>query len=133
MKKVEPVIADLFPKPESIKDSETLPAIDAVPKKALARKRSKGVAASTGQGYLPGLSRRGRPRLENPVPASERAKASRQRRVAEGDRRLEVLLTADVNRALEALIEHFQEPRAAVIARLIERESVRLQRKKKVG
>jgi hypothetical protein len=127
-------VVDLFENPDADNLVEVTPApLAAVPvPKAPSRKRSKPAAATAvaGQGYLPGLSRRGRPRLKNPLSASDRAKAHRERHVAEGGKRLEILLTAEVNAALEGLVDHFQEPRAVLIARLIQREANRIQRKK---
>ncbi len=127
-------MVDLFENPDADNLVRVTPAPLAavsVPK-ATSRKRSKPAAATAvaGQGYLPGLSRRGRPRLKNPLSASERAKAHRERHVAEGGKRLEILLTAEVIAALEGLVGHFQEPRAILIARLIQREAKRIQRKK---
>ncbi len=128
-------MVDLFENPDADNLVEVTPAPLAavpVPKAPSSRKRSKPAAATAvaGQGYLPGLSRRGRPRLKNPLSASERAKAHRERHVAEGGKRLEILLTAEVIAALEGLVDHFQEPRAILIARLIQREAKRIQRKK---
>jgi hypothetical protein len=55
------------------------------------------------QPYLPGLSRRGRPRVKNPLPASARAIASRKRRLEAGMKRIELLLAPDTAAALERL------------------------------
>lgn len=73
----------------------------------------------------PGLSRRGRPRLGNPVPATQRAATSRRKRVEAGARRIELMLAPEVAASLDALAEHFDESRAEVVARLITRTSKR--------
>lgn len=83
----------------------------------------------TPQRYLPGLSRRGRPRVPNPVPAAERAAAHRQRRLEAGDKRVEVLLPAAAITALDSLCALWGEPRAAVLARLLTTEVDRLARR----
>lgn len=82
----------------------------------------------TVQPFLPGLSRRGRPRLPNPVPAGVRASESRKRRLAAGGRRVELVLETEAARALDALVEHFKLTRAEIIARLLTKAAKRLPR-----
>lgn len=97
-----------------------------------ARTRRKAAAPAkkaTGpspQAFLPGLSRRGRPRSPNPVSPSVRALESRKRRVAAGGKRIELLLEAEATAQLDALVEHFKVARGEVIARLIARAAKRL-------
>lgn len=79
-----------------------------------------------GQGFLPGLSRRGRPRLAKPISAVERTAEHRRKRIANGAKRVEIILDADVSRALDRLAEHHQEPRSEVIAMLIRKAASRL-------
>lgn len=79
-----------------------------------------------GQGFLPGLSRRGRPRLDKPISAVERTAEHRRKRIANGARRVEIILDADVSRALDRLAEHHQEPRSEVIAMLIRKAASRI-------
>ena len=76
-------------------------------------------AALAGQGFLPGLSRRGRPRLKTPISAVERTAEHRRKRLEAGAKRLEMILDREVSNALDALAEHFKEPRSEVISTLI--------------
>ena len=90
-------------------------------KKASAPKKrpvSKPPVAS-GQAFLPGLSRRGRPRSKNPITPSERAAQHRQKRLENGAKRLEVVLPAAVAQALEELSQHLNESRSDVVLGLI--------------
>lgn len=79
-----------------------------------------------GQGFLPGLSRRGRPRLAKPISAVERTAEHRRKRIANGAKRVEIILDGDVSQALDRLADHHQEPRSDVIATLIRKAAVRL-------
>jgi hypothetical protein len=83
-------------------------------------------AAVAGQAFLPGLSRRGRPRLQTPITAVERTAEHRRKRLEAGAKRLEMILDRDVSNALDALAEHFKEPRSEVISTLILKASSRL-------
>jgi hypothetical protein len=76
-------------------------------------------AALAGQAFLPGLSRRGRPRLQTPISAVERTAEHRRKRIEAGAKRLEMILDRDVSTALDALAEHLKEPRSEVISTLI--------------
>jgi len=76
-------------------------------------------AALAGQAFLPGLSRRGRPRLQTPISAVERTAEHRRKRLEAGAKRLEMILDRDVSTALDALAEHLKEPRSEVISTLI--------------
>ncbi|MCM0036181.1 MAG: hypothetical protein NBV66_10390 [Burkholderiaceae bacterium] len=79
-----------------------------------------------GQGFLPGLSRRGRPRLAKPISAVERTAEHRRKRIANGAKRVEIILDSDVSQALDRLAEHHQEPKSDVIAALIRKAATRL-------
>lgn len=81
------------------------------------------------QPYLPGLSRRGRPRLKDALAPTVRARESRKRRVAAGGKRVELVLEAAVAADLEALVQHQQRTRIEIITRLIERAAKRLPKK----
>jgi hypothetical protein len=81
-----------------------------------------------GQGFLPGLSRRGRPRLVKPISAVERTAEHRRKRIANGAKRVEIILDSDVSQALDRLAEHHQEPKSDVIAALIRKAATRLKR-----
>ena len=76
-------------------------------------------AALAGQAFLPGLSRRGRPRLKTPISAVERTAEHRRKRLEAGAKRLEMILDREVSIALDALAEHLNEPRSEVISTLI--------------
>lgn len=105
-----------------------LPALDiaaqagkSLAKKAKAKQTQPepSAAALAGQGFLPGLSRRGRPRLKTPISAVERTAEHRRKRLEAGAKRLEMILDREVSNALDALAEHFKEPRSEVISTLI--------------
>ena len=83
-------------------------------------------AALAGQGFLPGLSRRGRPRLKKPISAVERTAEHRRKRLEAGAKRLEMILDREVSNALDALAEHFKEPRSEVISTLIVKAASRV-------
>ena len=72
-----------------------------------------------GQGFLPGLSRRGRPRLPVAISPVERTAEHRRKRIEAGAKRVEIILDKDVFGALDALAEHYREPRSDVISTLI--------------
>lgn len=83
-------------------------------------------AALAGQAFLPGLSRRGRPRLQTPISAVERTAEHRRKRLEAGAKRLEMILDRDVSTALDALAEHLKEPRSEVISTLILKAAARV-------
>ncbi len=91
------------------------------PKKTQSPKSQLALSAATlaGQAFLPGLSRRGRPRLQTPISAVERTAEHRRKRLEAGAKRLELILDRDVSTALDALAEHLNEPRSEVISTLI--------------
>jgi hypothetical protein len=133
---------DLFGVPDELNNSiedlkKRSPRKASVKPTATATKRDKSVKASTssvaesttrlpGQGFLPGLSRRGRPRLAQPISAVERTAEHRRKRIANGAKRVEIILDRDVSQALDRLAEHHQEPRSDVIATLIRKAMARL-------
>ena len=133
---------DLFGVPDELNNSieelkKRSPRKASVKPAATATKRDKSVKASTssvaesttrlpGQGFLPGLSRRGRPRLAQPISAVERTAEHRRKRIANGAKRVEIILDRDVSQALDRLAEHHQEPRSDVIATLIRKAMARL-------
>ena len=96
-------------------------AVKSPAKKAKAKQTQPepSAAALAGQGFLPGLSRRGRPRLKKPISAVERTAEHRRKRLEAGAKRLEMILDREVSNALDALAEHFKEPRSEVISTLI--------------
>ena len=72
-----------------------------------------------GQGFLPGLSRRGRPRLAVPISPVERTAEHRRKRIEAGAKRVEIILDKEISAALDALADHYKEPRSDVISTLI--------------
>jgi hypothetical protein len=133
---------DLFGVPDELNNSiedlkKRSPRKASVKPAATATKRDRSVKASIssvaesttrllGQGFLPGLSRRGRPRLAQPISAVERTAEHRRKRIANGAKRVEIILDRDVSQALDRLAEHHQEPRSDVIATLIRKAMARL-------
>ena len=97
-------------------------------KKSVPNSKSVGRAAppAARQAFLPGLSRRGRPRSPNPVSAVQRTAEHRKKRLAEGARRVEMILAPDVAIALDALATHYSEPRSDVVAGLILKAAARV-------
>ena len=92
-----------------------------------ARKQGAHALPAVGrQAFLPGLSRRGRPRSQNPVSAVQRTAEHRKKRLAEGARRVEMILAPDVAIALDALAAHYREPRSDVVAGLILKAAARV-------
>jgi hypothetical protein len=112
-------------------DNLTLPAAP-IPRRngtATKAKHAKSRGRKTGsnpQAFLPGMSRRGRPRAKVAVAASERAANSRRRRLATGAKRVELVLDADTLAKLDALAEHLKETRAGVVSWLLARAAARL-------
>jgi len=98
------------------------------PKKAQPPKAqpAPSAAALAGQAFLPGLSRRGRPRLQTPISAVERTAEHRRKRLEAGAKRLELILDREVSTALDALAEHLKEPRSEVISTLILKAATRV-------
>lgn len=86
-------------------------------------------AALPGQGFLPGLSRRGRPRLAKPISPVERTAEHRRKRIEAGAKRVEIILDKDISQALDALAEHFKEPRSDVISTLIAKAATKVLKK----
>ncbi len=81
------------------------------------------------QAFLPGLSRRGRPRLPNPVSAVQRTAEHRKKRIEEGARRVEMILAPEVAGALDVLAAHYHQPRSDVVSGLILKAAARLLRR----
>ena len=99
--------------------------------KSASKAKSGGRAAPTlvKQAFLPGLSRRGRPRLPNPVSAVQRTAEHRKKRIEEGARRVEMILAPEVAGALDALAAHYHQPRSDVVSGLILKAAARLLRR----
>ena len=110
----------LEPSVQVVADSNDTQSIKKT-KKAQPQKSQPALSAAAlaGQAFLPGLSRRGRPRLQTPISAVERTAEHRRKRLEAGAKRLEMILDRDVSTALDALAEHLKEPRSEVISTLI--------------
>lgn len=96
------------------------------PKSRPVKKSKTADLKSSPQAFLPGLSRRGRPRSKNPIPPSVRATESRKRRIDAGGKRIELLLEPSVADGLEKLVEHYKLSRGEVISRLIGKAAKRI-------
>jgi hypothetical protein len=90
------------------------------------RAKAKLALPASLQPFLPGLSRRGRPRSKNPVPASVRATESRKRRIEAGIKRIELLLSPEVAADLDLLTTHYKVSRIDVISRLVAKAAKRI-------
>jgi hypothetical protein len=92
------------------------------------KRKGKTVAAisESQQPFLPGLSRRGRPRSENPIPATIRASLSRKRRTEAGVMRVELLLEPSIAEKLVTLTEHYKISRVDIVSRLIAQAAKRI-------
>jgi hypothetical protein len=115
---------DFYPQPDSDILQTGSPLVK--PDKAKAARKTKEPVQASLQPFLPGLSRRGRPRSKNPIPPSVRASESRKRRVEIGVKRIELLLEPTVAAELEALVGHFKVSRVDVISRLISKAAKRM-------
>lgn len=114
---------------------ETPPRAEA-PKRAAKKAKAPQVSTAAGtasalpgQGFLPGLSRRGRPRLAKPISPVERTAEHRRKRIEAGAKRVEIILDKDISQALDALAEHYKEPRSDVISTLIAKAATKVLKK----
>jgi len=96
---------------------------------ALASHATNQTGVLPGQGFLPGLSRRGRPRLPVPISPVQRTAEHRRKRIEAGAKRVEIILDKDISGALDALAEHYKEPRSDVIATLIAKAASKVLKK----
>lgn len=113
----------IYEKPVSV-NSEKPGA--AVPAKPRIRIKAKPIPTESQQPFLPGLSRRGRPRSKNPIPATVRATESRKRRLAAGIKRIELLLSPEIAADLDLLTNHFKVSRVDLISRLVTKAAQRI-------
>ncbi len=110
------------------------PASHTPPSASVASRRTKPASkgkvvkspVAAQQAFLPGLSRRGRPRLKDAVPATVRAKESRQRRIEAGVKRIEFFLTPEIAADLDLLTNHYKIARVEVLGRLIAKAAKRI-------
>lgn len=89
-------------------------------------KKAAGAIPESQQPFLPGLSRRGRPRSPNPVPPTVRASESRRRRAEAGAKRIELVVDRTTADQLDMLVAHFKITRVEVITRLITQAAKRI-------
>ena len=90
------------------------------------QRKPKEAPAAKLQPFLPGLSRRGRPRSKNPVPATVRATESRKRRIESGIKRIELLLAPEIAADLDLLADHFRVSRVEIVSRLLAKAAKRV-------
>jgi hypothetical protein len=139
----EPIILDLFSDPATSNDqpvtvarikktrtpkpkapaATTVVVESAAP--SAATKRDKN-SPEFKQAFLPGLSRRGRPRSKDPISAVERTAKHRRERLDAGSKRVEVILSPEVAKGLEALATHYKEPKSEVVSSLIQKAFAKL-------
>ncbi len=125
--------AELFLFPDSIMDTPPSGLASKKQTSALRRKSETGNTKSAvtgksikGQAYLPGLSRRGRPRSPNPIAPTVRAAESRRKRIESGARRIELMLAPEVAERLDKLTLHLKESKAEIVSRLILKAAQRI-------
>jgi hypothetical protein len=121
--KLQQPIADLFPMPDALNDESIINGKPGAPKPPRPSKPKS--ATVKGQAYLPGLSRRGRPRKKDALEPSVRAAKSRKKRLATGAKRIELMLPPEIAIALDALASHFKESRVDLVSRLINKAAKR--------
>lgn len=111
-------------------DSDNPPrALQGIPQtKAKRSRKARETVPASLQPFLPGLSRRGRPRSKNPIPATARATASRQRRIEAGTKRIELLLAPEIAANLDFLASHFRVSRVELVSRLLAQTAKRIRR-----
>lgn len=115
---------DIYPNPDTNILQPTLSKTSKTKKKA--PKKTPGKAPVALQAFLPGLSRRGRPRSKNPVPATVRATESRKRRIEAGVKRIELLVAPEIAADLDLLTEHYRVSRVEILGRLITKAAKRV-------
>jgi hypothetical protein len=115
---------DFYPQPDG--DIRKPDSVSEKPGKTKATRKVKEPVQASLQPFLPGLSRRGRPRSQNPIPPSVRASESRKRRIEVGVKRIELLLEPTVAAELDLLVGHFKVPRVEILSRLISKAAKRI-------
>jgi hypothetical protein len=96
------------------------------PAKLKIKLKTKAAAPVSLQPFLPGLSRRGRPRSKNPIPATVRATESRKRRIEAGTKRIELLVAPEIAADIDLLSSHFRVSRVEIISRLVAKAAKRI-------
>lgn len=116
----------LFELPDQSNPDDSKKIVGTAAKKSRPRSKPKAALPESLQPFLPGLSRRGRPRSKNPIPATIRASESRKRRLEAGMKRVELLLAPEIAADLERLCLYYRVPRIEIISRLIAKAAKRL-------
>jgi hypothetical protein len=101
-------------------------APESKPAKPKIKLKTKPTAPVSLQPFLPGLSRRGRPRSKNPIPATVRATESRKRRIEAGTKRIELLVAPEIAADIDLLSSHFRVSRVEIISRLVAKAAKRI-------
>jgi hypothetical protein len=96
------------------------------PAKPKIKLKTQPTAPASLQAFLPGLSRRGRPRSKNPIPATVRATESRKRRIEAGTKRIELLVAPEIAADIDLLSSHFRVSRVEIISRLVAKAAKRI-------
>lgn len=117
---------ELIPKENPEPDSNKQPEASNKPAKPRIVSKAADVAPAGLQAFLPGLSRRGRPRTKNPIPPTVRASESRKRRIEAGTKRIELLLAPETAADLDTLTTHFKVSRVEIVSKLIAKAAKRL-------
>jgi hypothetical protein len=117
---------ELIPQENRHPDSNTSPSADSKPTKPRIVSKAAAVTPAALQPSLPGLSRRGRPRVQNPVSPTVRASESRKRRVEAGTKRVELLLAPEIAANLDTLTKHFNVSRVEIVSKLIAKAAKRI-------
>lgn len=120
---------DIYPNPDTEIRKPVLPEYSQTKQKA--EKKSTGKSPASLQAFLPGLSRRGRPRSKNPVPATVRATESRKRRIEAGVKRIELLVAPEIAADLDLLTDHFRVSRVEIVSRLLAKAAKRVRQSAK--
>ena len=128
-----PAVKEKRAKRQIVKKTEVEKQVKPVrPKKTASSKKSAPAEPekNINQAFLPGLSRRGRPRSKDPISAVERTAKHRRERLDAGAKRVEVILAPEVTRKLEALAQQQKEPKSEVISNLINKAYSRMSKTK---
>jgi hypothetical protein len=101
-------------------------ATEKPPRRGAAKKGTAAKSAPSAQPFLPGLSRRGRPRKKDADSPATRALRSRKQRIESGGQRVELVIDRPTADALGLLMAQSGESRAALLSRLILRAAKRI-------
>jgi hypothetical protein len=116
----------IYEQPVSDDATPSAPEPKPKPAKPKIKLKTKPVAPASLQPFLPGLSRRGRPRSKNPIPATVRATESRKRRIEAGTKRIELLVAPEIAADIDLLSSHYRVSRVEIISRLVAKAAKRI-------